>query len=41
VGEYFLSSVAQLREMGEEERMRQRYEKMMSFGAFAEPEKKE
>jgi len=41
VGEYFLQSVAQLREMGKEERMKQRYDKMMSFGAFAEPEKKE
>jgi acetyl-CoA carboxylase carboxyl transferase subunit alpha len=41
VGEYFLSSVAQLREMGREERMKRRYEKMMGFGAFAEPEKKE
>ncbi|WP_456452285.1 acetyl-CoA carboxylase carboxyl transferase subunit alpha [Hydrogenimonas sp.] len=41
VGEYFLQSLAQLREMGKEERMKQRYDKMMSFGAFAEPEKKE
>jgi len=27
--------------MDKEERMKQRYDKMMSFGAFAEPEKKE
>jgi len=40
VGDYFLSQVAALEEMGEDARMQQRYEKMMSFGAFAEPEKK-
>ncbi|BDY12686.1 acetyl-CoA carboxylase carboxyl transferase subunit alpha [Hydrogenimonas cancrithermarum] len=40
VGDYFLSQVAALEEMGKEARMQQRYEKMMSFGAFAEPEKK-
>ncbi|WP_300362682.1 acetyl-CoA carboxylase carboxyl transferase subunit alpha [Hydrogenimonas sp.] len=41
VGEYFLAQVAEMKEMDKEERMRKRYEKMMSFGAFAEAEKKE
>jgi acetyl-CoA carboxylase carboxyl transferase subunit alpha len=41
VGEYFLAQIAEMREMDKAERMRKRYEKMMSFGAFAEPEKKE
>ncbi|WP_353661869.1 acetyl-CoA carboxylase carboxyl transferase subunit alpha [Hydrogenimonas sp. SS33] len=37
VGDYFLQSVAELREEGHEERMKKRYGKLMSFGAFAEP----
>ncbi len=37
VRDYFLSQVEQIREMGKDERMQQRYEKMMSFGAFADP----
>ncbi|WP_456380715.1 acetyl-CoA carboxylase carboxyl transferase subunit alpha [Hydrogenimonas sp.] len=41
VGDYFLSQVAELKALDREERMRKRYEKMMSFGAFSEPEKKE
>ncbi|WP_300367866.1 acetyl-CoA carboxylase carboxyl transferase subunit alpha [Hydrogenimonas sp.] len=41
VGDYFLAQVSVLKEMGTEERMQKRYGKMMSFGAFSEPEKKE
>ena len=36
VGEYFLKSLQELRAKGSEERMKERYERMMSFGAFAE-----
>jgi len=36
VREYFLSQVEALRGLGREERMQQRYERMMSFGAFEE-----
>ncbi len=39
VRDYFLSQVEALRELGRDERMQQRYERMMSFGAFAESEK--
>ena len=41
VGEYFLAQVSALQEMDDQERMQKRYEKMMSFGAFSEPEQKE
>ncbi len=41
VGDYFLSQVATLRDMGKDERMQKRYEKMMHYGAFAEIEDKE
>ena len=34
VGDYFLNSLAQLRESDKAERMQKRYEKMMGFGAF-------
>ncbi len=40
VGDYFLSQVAALKEMGDESRMEKRYEKMMGFGAFTEPKEK-
>ncbi len=36
VRDYFLSQVEALRELGRDERMQQRYERMMSFGAFEE-----
>jgi len=35
---YFLSSLAQLREMGNEERMNKRYERLVSIGEFEERE---
>jgi len=38
VGDYFLSQVALLQELDKDERMKLRYEKMMSFGRFAEVE---
>jgi len=38
VGDYFLSQVASLQELDRNERMKLRYDKMMSFGAFAEQE---
>jgi acetyl-CoA carboxylase carboxyl transferase subunit alpha len=41
VGDYFLSQVATLRDMGKDGRMQKRYEKMMHYGAFAEIEDKE
>lgn len=41
VGDYFLSQVAALRDMGKDERMQKRYEKMMHYGAFAEIEDKD
>ena len=40
VGDYFLSQVAALEELEKDTRMQRRHEKMMRFGAFAEPEKK-
>ena len=40
VGDYFLSQVKSLQELDKSERMKQRYDKMMSFGAFAEAEEK-
>ena len=36
VGEYFLKSLEELRAKNSEERMKERYERKMSFGAFAE-----
>jgi len=41
VGDYFLSQVAALRDVGKDERMQKRYEKMMHYGAFAEIEDKD
>jgi len=38
VGEYFLSQVKSLQELDKNERMKQRYDRMMSFGSFAETE---
>ncbi len=40
VGDYFLSQVSALKEMDEETRLQKRYEKLMGFGAFLEPENK-
>jgi len=40
VKDYFLSQVKSLQELDKNERMKQRYDKMMSFGAFAEVEEK-
>ena len=38
VGEYFLSQVKSLQELDKNERMKQRCDRMMSFGSFAETE---
>ncbi len=36
VGEYFLKSVEELKAKSDDERMKERYDKLMKFGAFAE-----
>jgi acetyl-CoA carboxylase carboxyl transferase subunit alpha len=41
VKSYFLEQLTQLRALPDDERMSRRYERMMSFGAFEEKEKKD
>ncbi|WP_201352476.1 acetyl-CoA carboxylase carboxyl transferase subunit alpha [Hydrogenimonas urashimensis] len=41
VGDYFLAQLAELKGLDRDERLKKRYEKMMGYGAFAEPQKKE